>query len=32
VVLLADGRLAGEIDKPNHDSVTDALRDLAARA
>ena len=31
VVLLADGRLAGEIDKPNQASVPDALRDLAAR-
>ncbi|MFG2049246.1 ABC transporter ATP-binding protein [Micromonospora sp. NPDC048935] len=31
VVLLADGRVAGEIDKPNQVSVTDALRDLAAR-
>ena len=32
VVLLADGRVAGEIDKPDQGSVTDALRDLAARA
>ncbi|MGQ5261162.1 ABC transporter ATP-binding protein [Micromonospora sp. ZYX-F-536] len=32
VVLLADGRVAGEIDNPDQGSVTDALRDLAARA
>ncbi|MEH1165315.1 ABC transporter ATP-binding protein [Micromonospora sp. CPCC 205539] len=32
VVLLADGRVAGEIDRPDQDSVTGALRDLAARA
>lgn len=32
VVLLADGRVAGEIDKPDQMSVTDALRDLAAGA
>ncbi|MFI6263884.1 ABC transporter ATP-binding protein [Micromonospora sp. NPDC051006] len=31
-VLLADGRVAGEIDKPDQGSVTDALRDLAAGA
>ncbi|AWW43302.1 ABC transporter ATP-binding protein [Streptomyces cadmiisoli] len=29
VVLLADGRVAGEIDRPDHASVTDALRQLA---
>ena len=29
VVLLADGRVAGEIDRPDHASVTAALRDLA---
>ncbi|SIM79671.1 ABC transporter ATP-binding protein [Micromonospora cremea] len=32
VVLLADGRVAGEIDKPDQVSVTDALRDLAVGA
>ncbi|MEV1332118.1 ABC transporter ATP-binding protein [Micromonospora costi] len=32
VVLLADGRIAGEIDGPDQGSVTDALRDLAAGA
>jgi putative ABC transport system ATP-binding protein len=30
VVLLADGRIAGEIDRPDHASVTAALQDLAA--
>ncbi|MFF8676022.1 ABC transporter ATP-binding protein [Streptomyces sp. NPDC015242] len=30
VILLADGRLAGEIDRPEPASVTDALRQLAA--
>jgi putative ABC transport system ATP-binding protein len=30
VVLLADGRVAGEIDRPDHASITEALRDLAA--
>ncbi|MEU4562336.1 ABC transporter ATP-binding protein [Actinoplanes sp. NPDC023936] len=30
VVLLADGRLAGEIDRPDIASVTDALQNLAA--
>ncbi|MEV5694551.1 ABC transporter ATP-binding protein [Micromonospora globbae] len=32
VVLLADGRVVGEIDRPDQGSVTDALRDLAAGA
>jgi hypothetical protein len=27
-VLLADGRLAGEVDRPTSDSVLDALRGL----
>jgi putative ABC transport system ATP-binding protein len=31
VVLLADGKVAGEIDRPDHESVTEALRSLAAR-
>ena len=31
VVLLADGRVAGEIDQPDRASVTDALQDLAAQ-
>jgi putative ABC transport system ATP-binding protein len=30
VVLLADGRVAGEIDRPDHASITEALRELAA--
>ena len=30
VVLLADGRIAGEIDRPDRVSVTEALNDLAA--
>jgi putative ABC transport system ATP-binding protein len=30
VVLLADGRVAGEIDRPDRTSVADALQDLAA--
>jgi putative ABC transport system ATP-binding protein len=30
VVLLADGRVAGEIDRPDRASVTDALQNLAA--
>jgi putative ABC transport system ATP-binding protein len=30
VVLLADGRLAGEVDRPTSDSVLDALRGLEA--
>ena len=29
VVLLADGRVAGDIDRPDHAAVTAALRDLA---
>jgi putative ABC transport system ATP-binding protein len=29
VVLLADGRIAGDIDQPNGDTVTEALRTLA---
>ncbi|WP_410813682.1 ABC transporter ATP-binding protein [Micromonospora sp. 067-2] len=32
VVLLADGRVAGEIDEPNQVSITEALRELAAGA
>ena len=31
VVLLADGKVAGEIDHPDHASVTEALRSLAAQ-
>lgn len=31
VVLLADGTVAGEIDHPDHASVTEALRSLAAQ-
>ncbi|SCL38349.1 putative ABC transport system ATP-binding protein [Micromonospora rhizosphaerae] len=31
-VLLADGRIAGDIDKPDHGSVTEALHALAAGA
>ena len=30
VVLLADGRVAGEIDRPDHASITEALGELAA--
>jgi putative ABC transport system ATP-binding protein len=30
VVLLADGRVAGEVDRPDRASVTEALQDLAA--
>jgi putative ABC transport system ATP-binding protein len=30
VVLLADGRVAGEIARPDHASITEALRELAA--
>jgi putative ABC transport system ATP-binding protein len=30
VVLLADGRVAGEVDRPDRGSVTEALRSLAA--
>ena len=31
VVLLADGKVAGEIDHPDHESITEALRSLAAQ-
>jgi putative ABC transport system ATP-binding protein len=31
VVLLADGKVAGEIEHPDHASVTEALRSLAAQ-
>jgi putative ABC transport system ATP-binding protein len=31
VVLLADGKVAGEIAHPDHASVTEALRSLAAQ-
>jgi hypothetical protein len=30
-VLLADGRVAGEIDRPDRASVTDALQNLATQ-
>jgi putative ABC transport system ATP-binding protein len=30
VVLLADGRIAGELDNPNIASITEALQGLAA--
>jgi putative ABC transport system ATP-binding protein len=30
VVLLADGRIAGELDNPSITSITDALQGLAA--
>ena len=31
VVLLADGKVAGDIDRPDHESVTQALRSLAVQ-
>jgi putative ABC transport system ATP-binding protein len=30
VVLLADGRVAGDLDRPDHGAITDALQQLAA--
>nr|BFE71257.1 hypothetical protein GCM10020092_045580 [Actinoplanes digitatis] len=31
VVLLADGAVAGDLDRPGHAEIADALRDLGAR-
>jgi putative ABC transport system ATP-binding protein len=31
VVLLADGRVAGDLDRPDHASIADALQNLGSR-